>query len=279
MILKSFSKINLSLNINKKFKRTKLHDIQTYYCLLNLFDLIKIRKINGNKDKIRFYGKFAKYVNLKDNSIVNTFKVLRNENLVSNFYSVSINKKIPVFGGMGGGSSNAAYLARYFIKKRFNKKLLKKFEQKIGTDFKLFFSKQGFLPNLEEVIRFKKNHQFYVLLIYPYIRCSSKTAYSKVNKSLFKPKEKYYRTNNKKKFIEFISKKNNALELLIKKRFKRIKILINDVSKLRGCYFSRMTGSGSVCYGIFQSKKTADAGLNWIRSKYPKYWVSVAKTI
>ena len=34
MILKSFSKINLSLNINKKFKRTKLHDIQTYYCLL-----------------------------------------------------------------------------------------------------------------------------------------------------------------------------------------------------------------------------------------------------
>ncbi len=279
MILKSFSKINLSLNINKKFKRTKLHDIQTYYCLLNLFDLIKIRKINGNKDKIRFYGKFAKYVNLKDNSIINTFKVLRNENLVSNFYSVSINKKIPVFGGMGGGSSNAAYLARYFIKKRFNKKLLKKFEQKIGTDFKLFFSKQGFLPNLEEVIRFKKNHQFYVLLIYPYIRCSSKTAYSKVNKSLFKPKEKYYRTNKKKKFIEFISKKNNALELLIKKRFKRIKILINDVSKLRGCYFSRMTGSGSVCYGIFQSKKTADVGLNWIRSKYPKYWVSVAKTI
>ena len=116
MILKSFSKINLSLNINKKFKRTKLHDIQTYYCLLNLFDLIKIRKINGNKDKIRFYGKFAKYVNLKDNSIINTFKVLRNENLVSNFYSVSINKKIPVFGGMGGGSS-IAYLARYLIKK------------------------------------------------------------------------------------------------------------------------------------------------------------------
>ena len=144
MILKSFSKINLSLNINKKFKRTKLHDIQTYYCLLNLFDLIKIKKINGNKDKIRFYGKFAKYVNLKDNSIINTFKVLRNENLVSNFYSVSINKKIPVFGGMGGGSSNAAYLARYFIKKRFNKKLLKNLNKKLGQILSYFSANKVF---------------------------------------------------------------------------------------------------------------------------------------
>ncbi len=279
MILKSFSKINLSLSINKKLKRSKLHDIQTYFCLLNLSDLIKIRKINGSKDKIKFYGKFAKYVNLKDNSIIDTFKILRNKNLLSHFYSVSINKKIPVFGGMGGGSSNAAYLARYLIKKRINKKLLKTFDQKIGTDFRLFFNNQGFLTNLEKVIQLKKKYQLHVLLIYPYIKCSSKAVYAKVNKSLFRPKKRCYSTNNKKKFIEFISKENNALELIVNKRYKRIKTLINDVSKIRGCYFSRMTGSGSVCYGVFQSKKTANAALNWIRSKYPKYWVSVAKTI
>tara|TARA_Y100000992_G_scaffold295739_1_gene257052 strand:- start:549 stop:1388 length:840 start_codon:yes stop_codon:yes gene_type:complete len=279
MILKSFSKINLSLNINKKLKKTKLHDIQTYFCLLNLFDLIKIKKINGSKDRIKFYGKFAKNVNLKDNSIINTFKILRNKSLVSHFYSVSINKRIPVFGGMGGGSSNAAFLARHLIKKRFNKKLLKIFDQKIGSDFKLFFHNQGFLKDLEKVVKFKKKHKFHVLLIYPYIKCSSKAVYSKVNKSVFRPKEICFRTNNTKRFIEFISKENNALEIIVKNKYKRVKTLINDISKLRGCHFSRMTGSGSVCYGIFQTKKTANAALNWIRSKYPKYWVSVAKTI
>ena len=62
MILKSFSKINLSLSVNKKLKNG-LHDIQTYFCLINLFDQIKITKIKGRKDIIKFRGKFAKYVN------------------------------------------------------------------------------------------------------------------------------------------------------------------------------------------------------------------------
>ncbi len=44
MVLKSFSKINLSLNINKKLKKNKLHDIQSYFCLINLFDQIKNKK-------------------------------------------------------------------------------------------------------------------------------------------------------------------------------------------------------------------------------------------
>jgi 4-diphosphocytidyl-2C-methyl-D-erythritol kinase len=40
-----------------------------------------------------------------------------------------------------------------------------------------------------------------------------------------------------------------------------------------------MTGSGSVCYGVFESEKTAKVALTRIKSKYPKFWFSVAKTI
>ena len=64
MILKSFSKINLSLNINKKLKKNRLHDIQSYFCLINLFDQIKVKKIKGSKDIVSFQGKFSKYVNI-----------------------------------------------------------------------------------------------------------------------------------------------------------------------------------------------------------------------
>ena len=52
-----------------------------------------------------------------------------------------------------------------------------------------------------------------------------------------------------------------------------------EIEKKKGCYFSRMTGSGSVCYGVFKSEKTAKAALNRIKLKYPRYWLSVAKTI
>ena len=62
MVLKSFSKINLSLNINKKLKKYGLHDIESYFCLINLFDQIKIKKTKGQKDIVKFKGKFSKYI-------------------------------------------------------------------------------------------------------------------------------------------------------------------------------------------------------------------------
>ena len=67
MVLKSFSKINLTLNVNKKLKNN-FHDIQSYYCQINLYDSIKIRKINGHGDKVKFLGKFKKLIDNKNNS-------------------------------------------------------------------------------------------------------------------------------------------------------------------------------------------------------------------
>ena len=43
MVLKSYAKINLSLSINKKFSNG-LHDIQSIYCLVDLYDSITIKK-------------------------------------------------------------------------------------------------------------------------------------------------------------------------------------------------------------------------------------------
>ena len=60
MIIKSFSKINLSLSINKRLSKNNLHQIQSYYCLVNVFDTIKIKKIKGKKDIIKFKGRSQK---------------------------------------------------------------------------------------------------------------------------------------------------------------------------------------------------------------------------
>ena len=65
MVLKSLSKINLSLRVNKKLKKNGLHDIQSYFCLIDLFDQIKIKKIKGRKDVVKFQGKFSRYIKKK----------------------------------------------------------------------------------------------------------------------------------------------------------------------------------------------------------------------
>ena len=42
---------------------------------------------------------------------------MRKNKIIHDYYSVKINKKIPVFAGLGGGTSNAATILKYFTKK------------------------------------------------------------------------------------------------------------------------------------------------------------------
>ncbi len=279
MILKSFSKINLSLTINKKFKKSRLHDIQSYFCLLNLYDKIKIKKIKGRKDVVTFKGKFAKFVDEKNNSILKVLKILRKKYLISNYYSVVVDKRIPVFAGMGGGTSNAACLIRYFTGNKINKNIIDVLDKKIGSDLRLFFYDQGFLKNLKIIDNFYRKFTLYFLLVYPNIRSSTSDVYSKVKRYSKKSKYRSSKIKDKNKFIEFLISQQNDLQLIVENKYPTIKKLILEIGQKKGCYFSRMTGSGSVCYGVFKSHKMAKAALNRVKLKHPKYWMSVAKTI
>ena len=48
MVLSSYAKINLSLRINSK-RKDGFHEIQSYFCLINLVDKIKLKKIKEKK--------------------------------------------------------------------------------------------------------------------------------------------------------------------------------------------------------------------------------------
>jgi 4-diphosphocytidyl-2-C-methyl-D-erythritol kinase len=277
MVLKSFSKINLSLNINSKLKNG-LHDIQSYYCLINLFDKIKIRKIDKKKDKVVFFGPFVKHIKKSNNSITNLLKLLRKLELISGYYSVNVIKNIPVFSGLGGGTSNAASVLKFLLKGKVSKKILEKVEKLIGSDLRIFFHKQGFLQNLRTIKTIKKQKLFF-LLSRPNIICSTKKIYSKVKKYSKKKKFNFQKMNNKKGFINYILEQNNELQSIVEEEYPSIKILLKDINTEKGCHFSRMSGSGSVCYGLFNNESNAKKALNKIKTKHPKFWFSIAKTV
>jgi 4-diphosphocytidyl-2-C-methyl-D-erythritol kinase len=277
MVLKSFSKINLSLNINSKLKNG-LHDIQSYYCLINLFDKIKIRKIDKKKDKVVFFGPFVKHIKKSNNSITNLLKLLRKLELISGYYSVNVIKNIPVFSGLGGGTSNAASVLKFLLKGKVSKKILEKVEKLIGSDLRLFFHKQGFLQNLRTIKTIKKQKLFF-LLSRQNIICSTKKIYSKVKKYSKKKKFNFQKMNNKKGFINYILEQNNELQSIVEEEYPSIKILLKDINTEKGCHFSRMSGSGSVCYGLFNNESNAKKALNKIKTKHPKFWFSIAKTV
>ena len=61
--------------------------------------------------------------------------------------------------------------------------------------------------------------------------------------------------------------------------FVRLKAILNNISLQKGCHFSRMTGSGSVCYGVFINLNSAKKARINLKKIYPKLWVSIAKTV
>ena len=92
------------------------------------------------KDIIKFKGAFAKFVNKNDNSIKSLLVLLRKKNLISSYYSITVEKMTPVYAGLGGGTSNAFFVMKHLLKNKLNKKELNDIEKKIGTDLKLFFA-------------------------------------------------------------------------------------------------------------------------------------------
>ena len=113
MVLKSYAKINLTLSINNKLK-SGLHNIQSIYCLIDLHDKIFLKK-NKNKyfDQVSFTGPFSKDINKSNNSVKKVLKVMRKNKIIHDYYSIKVSKKIPVFAGLGGGTSNAATLLKH----------------------------------------------------------------------------------------------------------------------------------------------------------------------
>ena len=282
--IKSFCKINLSLRVIRKLNNG-YHSISSLVTFCNLYDVILLSKIKGSKDKISFSGRFKKNINLKHNTITKVLHLLRKRNFLKNqFFKISITKNIPHGSGLGGGSSNAANLLKSLNLKmslRLNKKYIKDISNQIGFDVPINLEKKNTLltGKADEIIRLQQKFKLNILIVYPNIICSTKKIYER-NK-IFSPSKNIKKFNIQKKpeIIDFFKKEKNDLEKTVIKLYPKINKIINFIKSQNGCYFSRITGSGSACIGIFSNMETANYSKKLIKRKFPKYWCVTSKTI
>jgi len=283
VILKSYSKVNLFLNVGKKNKKSRLHNIQSLICLINIYDEITISSISDSRDMVKFFGKFSSYVNKKNNSITKCLSLLRRRGIIkkSQNYKVLVKKNIPVFSGFGGGSSNAATLIKYFTRgRKLSQKDISYFSRNLGSDCRLFFSsKQIFQKNINKIIDIRKKFQFYLVLVYPFLKSSTKEVYSKVEVFSSLKGNNFYTKISKLKIIDNLKHEENFLERIVIEKFPTIQKVLYELETTKNCEFSRLTGSGSACFGLFLTKRSADLGLKKIKKKFPKFWCVVGKTI
>ena len=150
----------------------------------------------------------------------------------------------------------------------------------IGSDLKLFlYSNQIFQKRLDKIVNVKNKLKLYFILVYPFLKCSTKEIYSNVQ-NLNKLKTKIvYQNGSKKKIIDSLINEENSLQSVVISKFPIIKKILFELKGLKKCKFSRVTGSGSTCFAVFLTKKSADLGLTKIKKRFPKFWCVVGKTI
>ena len=282
--IKSHCKINLTLKVVNKLNNG-YHNIKSLITFSDLHDVISVSKIKGREDSISFYGKFSKGIDRKKNTLTKVLQNLRKKKLLKKqAFRIDVKKNIPLGSGLGGGSSNAASLLN-FLNLRMNLKLKKnemyKTARNIGFDVPVSLEKQNTLLSGKkpEIIRINKKFRLNILIVYPNIVCSTKKIYSKNKKFTKKQYNSSFYIRDKKKLISFLKKENNDLEQIVTKIYPKIRKIIALIKSQNGCHFSRITGSGSACIGIFSNVKSAIFTQKLIKLKFPKYWSVVSKTI
>ena len=282
--IKSYCKINLSLNVLKKL-RNGYHSIDSLITFCNLYDIITISKIKSSKDKISFSGKFKKGININSNTITKVLNLLRKSKfLKEQNFKINVHKNIPHGSGLGGGSSNAAALLNFFNIKmnlKIKDKKIKVIANKVGFDAPICLEKKNTLVTGRKgkILRISKNFLLNALILYPNLNCSTKIIYKN---HIIEKKSKFHLSfskKSKKGLIDYLVKQNNDLQKTVIKFYPNIKEIINFISSQKGCHFSRISGSGSSCIGIFSNMQKAIRAQKLIKLKYPNFWCVVSKTI
>ena len=84
---------------------------------------------------------------------------------------------------------------------------------------------------------------------------------------------------SKSSYIKFIKNESNDLQKIVEKKHDKILKILDLIKIQKNCLFSRMTGSGSVCFGVFSDRKSAKKGIIKIQKRIPNYWSILTKSI
>ena len=268
--LEAPAKINLGLNILEK-REDGYHDIETIYVPLQLKDKVTLEKrkkgivINCNNPDIPLNEKNLAY---------KAAKLMREKARYYGGVSITIDKKIPIGGGLGGGSSDAASVLRglnILWNTNFSLKTLKKLGIKIGSDVPFFMINKACIGRgkgeILQPIPFKYSN-IWIIIVYPNIKIESKWAYENLNL-----------TKNKKiiNFYSFLKKSRdpselrdrivNDFETIVFEKFPEIKKIKETLYDF-GADFCLMTGSGSAIYGMFKRREKAVKSAENFLGKY-----------
>ena len=270
--IRSFAKINISLNITKK-RDDGFHELDSVMLPISLHDSLVISKLNTTSDN---------YVTVDDFSIgtfsynLVTFSIEKLQSIYhfNDKFKVLIHKVIPIQAGLGGGSSNAAFTMKAvnsMLKLGASDEELIELGKTLGCDIPFFIKcKPARVQGVGEVltpISIKNN--YYVLLVKPDAGCSTKEVYA-ISDTM---DLKVGNIENVIKALEegddelLANNISNALQEPAIKLVPSIQSIIDELCE-SGLNMVQVTGSGSAVFALSTNKTLLKKLLKKFEDRY-----------
>lgn len=192
-------------------------------------------------------------------------------------FSITLTKNVPLGAGLGGGSADAAALAKLLCELWDIDPNTPEFQGilfRLGADVPpCFHGKACRIQNagetVSETITLPTMHG---VLVHPEEHCSTVEIF-KENKAYSRAINLPSNFENNDALILHLKETTNDLTEAAKKSIPSITNILHTLSEQNGIQLTRMSGSGSACFGIFNSKSDAHNAAQAIKNLHPSWWV------
>ena len=247
----------LNLNLSVLSKRTDgMHEIKTQFQLINLFDEMLIKKTSSKSISVK--TNLGTSIDGEENIVFDAVRSLSNYIGKEIHCDIEIAKNIPLGGGLGGGSSNAAAALigiNFLFKLGLSFSELMKLGKKLGADVPFFiFGKNAHASGIGEKLsrEIKHSNQKY-LLLFPQVHSSTKELFSEWD-DLSKNSQESILMKEENSFLPIFLEKNQD-----------IKKIFNELNQNNSF---KLSGTGSTIFCAYNDKSKIEKTLKKIPTKW-----------
>jgi len=254
------AKINLMLRITGQ-REDGYHLLQTVFQLTDLCDWLTFHRVDG--DSI-FLDKPIPGVPEEQDLTIRAANLLRQETGCQQGVRIEVEKNLPMGGGLGGGSSDAAttlvVLNRLWGLKLSEQRLMQLGLQ-LGADVPVFvFGRAAWAEGVGEKLQKIEPAEKWLVIIKPGCHVDTKEIFSE--KGLTRDSDSIIMAN-------FIAgqHQNDCLDVVCSK-YQPVKDALTDLAVFSE---ARLTGTGACVFAQFNSKELAEHACNELSGKWQVY--------
>jgi len=271
------AKINLFLHVTGK-RDDGYHLLESLVGFTDVADEITISP--SSKFQVSFDGPFSELLDKHDNLIISAAEIIAEYAGKSlDMIDLHLTKNIPLGAGLGGGSADAAATVRGLIdywNLEIKENDLQALLLKLGADVPVCYAGSSSIMRGigEDIQEIEIPNNIPVLLIHPGASNSTVQIFKNYNKK-FSQEIKITQNDflDKDAVTSFLQKQENDLTDSAIETTPIIQNILGILSEQKGCALSRMSGSGSCCFGVFDTIEQAKNAKKNIAHHYPDWWV------